>query len=118
MSEDIIDLKEVMERVQDDQELFFELLDIFQEDYEEKRKLFDGLVAQKDFDQLRNVAHSLKGASSNISAKKIYALFSQLEKAAEHKEGGQLAAILANIDQQYAALQSTIKKLKEEFKKF
>ena len=56
MSNDIIDLKEVLERVQDDQELFFELLEIFQEDYAEKRKLLDGLVAQKDFGQLRNIA--------------------------------------------------------------
>ena len=53
MSEDIIDLKEVMERVQEDQELFFELLEIFQEDYVEKRKLITELFSKKDFDQLR-----------------------------------------------------------------
>ena len=118
MSNDIIDLKEVLERVQDDQELFFELLEIFQEDYAEKRKLLDGLVAHKDFEQLRKIAPSLKGASSNISAKKIYAYFAQLEKVSEEKEGGQIPAILANIDEQYAALQNTIEKLKKELKKF
>ena len=33
MSEEIIDLKEVLERVQDDRELLNELLDIYQEDF-------------------------------------------------------------------------------------
>ena len=56
MSNDIIDLEEVMERVQNDQELFFELLAIFQEDYEVKRRLLNELIALKDFEQLRNVA--------------------------------------------------------------
>ena len=118
MSNDIIDLEEVMERVQNDQELFFELLAIFQDDYEVKRRLLNELIALKDFEQLRNVAHSLKGASSNISAKKVYACFAQLENVAEQKEGAQVPGILANIDKQYAALQITIEKLKKELKKF
>ena len=118
MSDDIIDLEEVMERVQDDQELFFELLAIFQEDYEEKRKLINELVAKKDFEQLKNVAHSLKGASSNISAKKIYMYFAQLEKVSEQKEGRQIPSLLANIYEPYTALQGTIEKLKKELKKF
>ena len=41
MSEEILDLKEVMERVQDDKELLLELFDIFITDYSEKRKLLE-----------------------------------------------------------------------------
>ena len=37
MAEDIIDLPDVLERVQDDKELLLELLDIFQEDFVSKR---------------------------------------------------------------------------------
>jgi len=38
MSEEIIDLKDVLERVQDDKELLDELLDIYQEDFVQKRQ--------------------------------------------------------------------------------
>lgn len=117
MSEEVLDLQEVLERVQDDKELLLELFDIFQEDYEQKRRQIGQAVVQKDCEQLKNIAHSLKGASSNISAKRIYSLFAEIEQMAVRGDADGIGNILKNTDREYADLQSAIEKCKKEFRK-
>ena len=117
MSTEPIDLKEVLERVQDDKDLLLELFDIFQEDYKVKRKTIDELVEKKDFEQLKAIAHSLKGASGNISAKKVHAIFIQLEQMAKNKDLSQAKDLLSNLDKEYTALGAHIVQLKQSFKK-
>ncbi|HPN57451.1 MAG TPA: Hpt domain-containing protein, partial [Candidatus Omnitrophota bacterium] len=82
MRKDIIDMDDVMERVQDDRELLMELLDIFQNDYITKRGLFKQYLAAKEAEQLRDLAHSLKGAAGNISATQMFATCKDIEKRA------------------------------------
>jgi HPt (histidine-containing phosphotransfer) domain-containing protein len=118
MNDDVVDLKEVLERVQDDQELLLELFDIFMGDFKEKRITIDKEIADKNFEKLKNLAHSLKGASSNISAKKIYASFSELERIATDGDRAKIDDLLKKIDQQFGSLESTVIKIKKEFKKF
>ena len=118
MREEVVDIKEVMERVQDDKELLVELFDIFQDDYTDKRRQITDLIAKKDHDELRNVAHSLKGASSNISAKNIYASFAKLEKMAEQKDLSAVGALLRHIDEGYKELQAFIVQYKKNERKF
>ncbi len=117
MSEEAIDVNEVLERVQNDKDLLLELFDIFQEDYLVKRKAITDLVEKKDFEQLKGIAHSLKGASGNISAKKVHVLFYQLEEIAKNADLSQAREILANLDKEYVVLEFHIAKLKKDFKK-
>ena len=79
MSEEIIDLKDVLERVQDDKELLVELLDIYQEDFVIKRQALGEAIAAKDIVKIKEIAHSMKGSSGNISAKPLHAACLQLE---------------------------------------
>lgn len=85
MSEEIIDLKEVLERVQDDKELLCELFDIYQEDFVVKRKALGEAIAANDVAKVKQIAHSMKGSSGNISAKPLHAACLKLETMA--KEG-------------------------------
>jgi len=117
MSEEAIDLKEVLERVQDDKELLAELFDIFQQDYDVKRKLIQEVVEKNDFEQLKGLAHSLKGASGNISAKKLHVLFMEMEQMAKAQDLSKAAGLLASLDQEYTKLIANIAKLKQDFKK-
>ena len=71
MNEQTLDLNEFLERVQDDKELLLELLDIFVNDYKEKSRLLNQAISQKDIEQVKGIAHSLKGAYGNISAKSM-----------------------------------------------
>ena len=65
MSDEVLDLNEFLERVQDDKELLLELLDIFSDDYQKKRVQLEEAVNKNDSEQIKSVAHSLKGASGN-----------------------------------------------------
>jgi len=114
MSDEILDLDELKERVQDDIELLLELLDIFSEDYKEKRKLLTESLENNDLEQLKSLAHSLKGASGNISAKQIRERFIELEemgRAGDISGGGD---VLTNLDSQYAELEKRFGSVKEE----
>jgi len=91
MSEEIIDLKDVLERVQDDKELLVELLDIYQEDFATKRQVLGTAIATQDIVKIKEVAHSMKGSSGNISARPMYKACLQLETLAkENKTDGML----------------------------
>ena len=112
---EIIDLKDFMERVQDDKELLVELLDIFQEDFVGKRQMLDEAVKSSDINKIKEVAHSLKGASGNISAKEMHANFLKVEGATKNNDLNQVASLLKEIDVQFDQIKQFAAKIKKEF---
>ena len=116
MSEEILDLKEVMERVQDDKELLLELFDIFIADYSEKRQLLEKAVAANDVTQVVSIGHSLKGATGNISAKSMRATFAALESMGKSGSLANAQESLALLDQQFGDLQTRMNQIRIEFK--
>ena len=115
MSEAIIDLKDLMERVQDDKELVLELLDIYQEDFIVKRKALGEAITANDLVKVKEIAHSMKGASGNISAKTLHATCLQLETLAKTGTTNGMADLLPTIDTMFSAIQQYAVELKKEF---
>ncbi|MFA5088573.1 MAG: Hpt domain-containing protein [Candidatus Omnitrophota bacterium] len=116
MSEGIINISDALERVQDDRELLLELFDIFQQDFEEKRQEIGRCLESKNFEQMKDIAHSLKGASGNISAERIYVPLSELEQIAGKGDLPQINSLIKIIDQRYEELKKHIVKLKKELR--
>jgi HPt (histidine-containing phosphotransfer) domain-containing protein len=114
MSE-IIDLKDFMERVQDDKELLVELLDIFQEDFIGKRQALGEAVKTNDVPKIKEVAHSLKGASGNISAKEMHANFLKIEQSAKSNDLAEISTILQSIDVQFEQIKQFAVRVKKDF---
>ena len=112
---DIIDLKDVLERVQDDKELLLELLDIFQEDFVDKRKALGQAVQSNDLANIKLIAHSLKGSSGNISAKPIHASCLKIEQLLKENKINSVSAVLSEIDGQFAQLKQYAVELKQKF---
>jgi len=112
-----IDLPEVLERVQDDRELLLELFDIFQTDFEEKRKEIEEFLKQKNFSGLRDIIHSVKGAAGNISAKPLHVICSQIEAFAERQELSEINATMPGLDKEYAQLLQDMDQIRKQFKK-
>ena len=81
-SEEVIDLKDVLKRVQGDKELLAELFDIYQEDFLVKRQALGDAIAAQDIAKIKDIAHSIKGSSGNISAKPLHAACLKLEALA------------------------------------
>src|ERR1700691_5152951 len=98
MSEEIIDLKDVLERVQDDKELLAELFDIYQEDFVHKRQALGEAIAAKDIKKIKEISHSMKGSSGNISAKSLHAACLQLEVLAKEGKTDGMLEVVSKID--------------------
>ena len=108
MSEQTLDVKDFMERVQGDKELFFELLDIFVNDFHLKRKLLEEAIVNKDLKSIEHIAHFLKGSCGNISAKPLKAIFDGLEKKSKSNDLQGLEGCLSEIDQKFEELMTCI----------
>lgn len=116
MSEPVLDLPDFLDRVQDDKELLLELLDIYEEDYGPKREGIEKAIAEKNYEDIRGIAHSLKGASGNISAKSVREIFSILEEKGQKCDLTGMEDDLVQLDQRYSDLKKRIDELREEFK--
>jgi len=114
MSEEIIDLKDVLERVQDDKELLSELFDIYQEDFVVKRKAIGEAIAAKDIPKIKEVAHSMKGSSGNISAKPLHAACLQLEVLAKAGKTDGMQDVLTSIDGYFEEIKIYAARFKKE----
>jgi HPt (histidine-containing phosphotransfer) domain-containing protein len=98
-----IDLPSALERVDNDKEFLNSLLDMYQEDFAEKSGLLQAAVSAKDFSAIREIGHSLKGASANLSLLPLQEVFSRLEKAGR--------------DQDIRLAEETLPLMEEEFKR-
>ncbi len=116
MNKEVLDIKDVLERVQDDRELLLELFDIFEEDFQEKRKNLSQHLAMGNFDSIRDLAHSMKGAAGNISAKALYASCSTIEQLAHDRGLDGIKSKMKDLDRQFIELQACIRDIKVEFK--
>ena len=116
MNEGTIDLNEFLERVQGDKELLLELLDIFVDDFQSKRKLLQSAVSKNDYEQIRGIAHALKGASGNISAKGLRELLLHCEKMGNNQDLGGMEDLLKQLDKEFERVAAHIEVLKQSLK--
>ena len=98
MSEEVIDLKDVLERVQGDKELLADLFDIYQEDFVMKRKALGDAITAGDIAKIKEAVHSMKGASGNISAKPMYAACLKLESLVKEGKTDGIQEVASVID--------------------
>jgi len=116
MSEEIIDLKDVLERVQDDKELLDELFDIFQEDFVKKRQALGEAITAKDIGKIKEIAHSMKGSSGNISAKPMYASCLKLEALAKEGKTDGMQEVVTGIDGYFEEVKVFSARFKKDMK--
>ena len=117
MNEDVVDLNEVLERVQGDKELLAELFDIFLEDCPTRITAIKEAIQAKDVTKLKDAAHSLKGASGNISAKRLHQLFLKMEQAAKNSDLTGVEVLLREADLQVAELKNYCATFKKDLKR-
>lgn len=117
MNNKVIDLNDVLERVQDDWELLLELFEIFENDFAVKRLALEEGMSQKNFDKIRDLAHSLKGASGNISARSLFQAFYQLEKMGESKNLTRMGEVLKTVDTQFVEFKACAEQIKKDYQK-
>ncbi|WP_044618358.1 Hpt domain-containing protein [Gynuella sunshinyii] len=92
------ELKDIM-----DDEFEF-LLQTFIKDSAMHLEHIDQFAQQKDSDELRRSAHSLKGSSVNVGATQLHDLCAELEKAASDELWTQTSDQIEQIQREYMAV--------------
>ncbi len=98
MGEEVIDLKDALKRVQGDKELLAELFDVYQEDFVIKRQALGDAIVAHDIAKIKDLTHSMKGSSGNISAKPLYAACLKLESLAKEGKTDGMQEVACAID--------------------
>ncbi|MFP4473071.1 MAG: Hpt domain-containing protein [Candidatus Omnitrophota bacterium] len=114
MSRVVINFEDAMDRVQDDMELLFELFDIFQQDFIDKRPLLEQYICEKNAEEVRNVAHSMKGAAGNISAEKLFDVCLMMEKNGSQDNFETMAMDLSELDGAFKEFQQEAARIRKE----
>jgi two-component system, sensor histidine kinase and response regulator len=78
-SEPVWNLAELLERVDNDQELLRELLDIFKEDFPQTIQSLQSAVNAEDLKNSSRLSHTLKGMLSSLGATQAAAAAGRLE---------------------------------------
>lgn len=102
---DVEALTELQDIMEDD---FGTLLETYIEDVSEKLELLDEAMAQLDASALRELAHSLKGASCNIGALPLSRLCETVEQLAKNEQLGDLPPVLPGIRVEFTAVKSLL----------
>ena len=95
-------LAEVME------EEFPDLIQVYLSDSEPRIDAMRDALAAADNETLRELAHSFKGASSNLSAIPLSELCYSIERAGRDNELGNVAHDIDAVEKEFAAVKSIL----------
>ncbi|MFB0566729.1 MAG: Hpt domain-containing protein [Candidatus Aminicenantaceae bacterium] len=101
-----IDLSSALERIGGDKSFLKELLDIYYEDFQEKLPNLYKALEEKDFNQIQELGHSLKGSSASLS-------LLSLQEASLHMEMAGRETNIKKAKETLYILENEFKRLKD-----
>jgi histidine phosphotransfer protein HptB len=99
-----VNLNELLERVDNDRELLYELLSIFKQEFPGYLQALQNAVARNDAAQVAGVSHTLKGMLSSLAATKAAACITRLEQLARAGEMSSLRDALGTFEKEVQGL--------------
>jgi HPt (histidine-containing phosphotransfer) domain-containing protein len=104
LSEPVWNQSELLERVDNDQELLRELLNIFKEDFPLAMRSLESAVAVQNLKDSARLGHTLKGMLSSLGGVRTAAAAARLEAIASAGETASLRGALDALKQEAASL--------------
>jgi CheY-like chemotaxis protein/HPt (histidine-containing phosphotransfer) domain-containing protein len=95
---ELVDRAALLERVEGDQELLAEMINLFVEEAPSQLAAMRDALQSSDMPTLERAAHSMKGAASNLSAHIAVAASSELEKNAKNGDKESSQASLSRLE--------------------
>jgi two-component system, sensor histidine kinase and response regulator len=95
---------ELLDRVDNDRELFKELLEIFRQDFPRHLQELRAAVVAGDMPRVSNSAHALKGMFANLAAGRAAALAGNVESLATNSESAGLPQAVQALESEVASL--------------
>ncbi len=93
--------------------LYNKLLHLFHADHAETPARIRAALAGDDMEQIRKIAHTIKGISGNIGAMDLYTAASELETSIIQKKQENIVALLADFQQSFEIVIRSIGTLKQ-----
>lgn len=101
-------LRELLLRVENDDELLRDLLHIFQNDFPPLLGSLQSAVAASDSKNIATVSHTLRGMLSNLAASRAAAIAGELEKLAKAGDPSSMGSVLVRLQQETSRLSGEI----------
>lgn len=108
-----VDYPSVLERIGGDKPFLKELLNLYFEDFSEKYERLQKAIEQKNFDQISELGHSLRGSSANLSLTFLQETSLHLEKAGKERNVEKAKKALALLEQEFKRLKDFLSKKKD-----
>lgn len=109
-----IDMESVLERVGGDISFLQELLDIYVEDFFEKYPRLKQAISQNDFNSIRDIGHSIKGSSGNLSLNGLYETAYGIELSGRNKDIEQAKMLFSRLKDEFKRLKEFLPREKQQ----
>jgi HPt (histidine-containing phosphotransfer) domain-containing protein len=98
-----------------DKEIVLEIINIFIDEYPDRMNSIKENIDQKDFDQLRFNAHSLKGVVANFIAPEVQMLARTMEMKGTDKDLQDIDALYDELREKADAMVKELAELKKNY---
>ena len=99
-----IDMESVLERVGGDESFLHELIDIYIEDFIEKYDQLKQAIDEADFDNIKEIGHSLKGSSGNLSLNGLHETAYGIELAGKENDIAKAKLLVLRLKEEFKGL--------------
>jgi HPt (histidine-containing phosphotransfer) domain-containing protein len=106
----VINIPELIDRLDNDFELFVELVELFEDDSSALLDKIEAAINSREHEILRKAAHTLKGAVANFSAPAAFEAASTLEQTGKNMD-------LEGAEEQFCTLKSETEAVLSEMKR-
>jgi len=104
----VFDQESALERAGGDMEFLKELIELFRSDCPEKLAQISKGIKEKDYKTIKEIAHSIKSASGNLSLTRVYDLSFKIEGMGKKDK-------IQDIEKAYNELEEELGKIKNLF---
>lgn len=98
-----------------DKEVVLEIINIFIDEYPDRMNSIKENIEQKDFDQLRFNAHSLKGVVANFIAPEVQMLARAMEMKGTNKDMQDIDSLYDELREKADAMVKELAELKKNY---
>ena len=102
-----MDPRELLGRIDNDRQLFDELIAMFLDDTETRLATIKTAIERDDREALRRTAHAIKGAAANLGARRVFSTAARLETASTNPGNG-VHNLYAELVGDYARVKSQL----------
>jgi len=104
----VLDLEELRQRLDNDEELVAEIVELFLDDTPRQIAALEDALARGDGEVVRERAHTLKGAAANMGAAELRETAGRMEEAARNGRLAEATELADRIHRDFARLREAL----------